>query len=489
MTQETPIHEIEETPSPLEMVTDESTIPSDGAASDVASEETEAPPTDGAVAANGTARREYRPQREREPREREPRARKARKPAPAIFERFVVIRWSGRREPVDDMFWAEATKEGEWMVLTEFEQIRSRKDILARLLELPPALVALDFPLSYPADFFEFLKGEGITDWRSLAKRVREDLKKNVDDGVRLWIERMGAYRESRLEDEALWPDRRDDRYNDRRGDRYNDRGNDRYNDRRSPLPREPLAPYERGSLAERFRRTDHALRRVADRHLVSPVQIGYNRLTNRYEFTDANSQGRAALLGMSMLDQVLDVRQDAAVWPMMAPKPLTIVEVLPWVFTAGDRLQPDVLRKQMATLEDRGWDIPSHAIDQAARNPEAQSALRCLLGMIKTESREDRQRRPIRDYLPAFYDDPQVKLEGWFYSVGYRSMTEESKSEHPHKEEAKDSHPKEKQETKKNIALPTPLESVQTESPEAAVLAEVTEPAVSAEAEQEPSL
>ena len=29
--------------------------------------------------------------------------------------------------------------------------------------------------------------------------------------------------------------------------------------------------------------------------------------------------------------------------------------------------------------------------------------------------------RRPLRDYLKEFYADPQIQLEGWLYSVGYR--------------------------------------------------------------------
>jgi hypothetical protein len=326
-------------------------------------------------------------------------------PAPLIFKRFVFVRWSGRREPVDDMFWAEATVEGDWIVINEFEQVRTRKDVLTKLQELPNGLVAFDFPFSYPSEFLEMLKADGVSDWRSLVKTVRDDLKKNTDDGTRLWIERMGKYRESSL-DEPM-PQR----------------------DFRGRLQRPLPPPYERQSVAERYRRTDHTVRRAANRHLISPVQIGYNKLTSRYEFTDPQGQGRAALLGMSMFEQLLETREDVAIWPMMAPKPLTIVEILPWVFTQGERVKPEVLRQQLALLEDRGWDIPREAIDLAARNTDAQIALRSLIGMIKTESREDRMRRPIRDYLPQFYEDQQVKLEGWFYSVGYR-LKEEKRPE-----------------------------------------------------------
>jgi hypothetical protein len=354
-------------------------------------------------------KRERRQDSKRPPKERRDRDRKPRRAAPLIFKRFVVVRWSGRREPVDDMFWAEAKLEGDWIVISEFEQVRSRKEILTKLQELPNGLVAFDFPFSYPTEFLEMLKAEGISDWRSLIKTARDDLKKNTDDGSRLWIERMGRYRESRLD---APPPQRDFRGRLQR-----------------PLP----PPYEQQSVAERYRRTDHTVRRAANRHLISPVQIGYNKLTSRYEFTDPQGQGRAALLGMAMFDQLLESRDDVAVWPMMAPKPLTIVEVLPWVFTEGERVKPEVVRQQLSLLEDRGWEIPSEAVDLAARNTDAQNALRVLIGMIKTESREDRQRRPIRDYLPQFYEDQQVKQEGWFYSVGYR-LSDDKKSESPSK-------------------------------------------------------
>lgn len=344
-----------------------------------------------------------------------PRPRK--RPAVALFDRFVCVMWSGRREPVDDMYWVEATRDGDWIVIGEIEQMRSRKDVLARLEELPSGLVAFNFPFSYPSEFLDSLKDEGVTDWRSLAHKVREDLKKNVDDGARLWIERIGRYRESNLEEgfpERGFPER------GRPGDRRFSRG----------MSDRPLPPYERKSLAERFRRTDHALRKPAGRFLTSPVQIAFNRLTNRYEFSDTQSQGRAALLGMSMLDQLLDARKDASVWPMMKPSALTLVEMLPWTYTSGERVQPEAIRKTVSLLEDRGWEIESSTVDQAARNTDAQTALRCLIGLIKTETREERQRRPIRDYTDAFYDDAQVRREGWFYSVGYRSNAEESSHE-----------------------------------------------------------
>ena len=355
-----------------------------------------------------------RPDPRREKRER------PRGPKPAMFKRFVSIVWSGKREPADDMFWVEAEREGDWMVIREFEAIRTRKEILERLQELPSGLVAVDFNLSYPQEFLELLKGEGIEDWRGLAKKVREDLKKNTDDGIRLWIERMGRYRESNLDPAPPPPrfERRDDRRDGDRRDRFSNNRNDRFQGERKS---EPLPPYEQPSLAERFRRTDLALRKAAGPNLSSPIQIGYNRLTNRYEFSDANGRGRAALMGLSMIEQLLEARPEVAVWPINRPKELTLVEVLPWTFTSGKKLEANELRKMMAVHEDNGWEIPQSAIDLAARNADAQRALLCLIGLIKTETRENRERRPIRDYVDAFYDDPQVKAEGWFYSIGYR--------------------------------------------------------------------
>src|SRR4051812_320356 len=85
-------------------------------------------------------KRERRSGPKRPPKERHERERRPRKTAPLIFKRFVVVRWSGRREPVDDMFWAEAKVEGDWIVISEFEQVRSRKEILTKLQELPNGL-------------------------------------------------------------------------------------------------------------------------------------------------------------------------------------------------------------------------------------------------------------------------------------------------------------------------------------------------------------
>ncbi len=405
-----------------------------------------------------------RPERRNEKRER------PRGPKPAMFRRFVSIVWSGKREPVDDMFWVEAEREGDWIVIREFEAIRTRKDILERLQELPAGLVAVDFNLSYPQEFLELLKGEGIEDWRGLAKKVREDLKKNSDDGIRLWIERMGRYRESNLDPTP--PPPRFERRDDRR-DRFSNNRNDRFQGERKS---EPLPPYEQPSLAERFRRTDLALRKVAGPHLGSPIQIGYNRLTNRYEFSDANGRGRAALMGISMIEQLLEARPEASVWPISRPKELTVVEVLPWTFTSGKQMEANELRKMMAVHEDNGWEIPSSAIDLAARNGDAQRALLCLIGLIKTETRENRERRPIRDYVDAFYEDPQVKLEGWFYSIGYR-VSDDRKTPVPTEEKGEPISEKRSRRGEKEAKPNTPAAvevSVATSSEEAVMEAEI---------------
>jgi hypothetical protein len=357
-----------------------------------------------------TDKRRKKPKRKEKPRRERastPQRNKPRQPA-RMFDRIVVVSWSGLREPADDMFWAEAEREGDWIMIRSLEHVRTRKEILDRLTELDSGLVALNFSFSYPQEFYEFLKSsEGIGDWRTLLQRVREDLKKNVDDGVRRWIERIGKYRESKLD-----PNPQDDFRNSRQ---------------RSPLPRgmqrgrEPLPPYEQRSIAERFRRTEHALRKAAGPHLTSPLQIGYNRLTNRYEFSDARAKGRASLLGMSMLEQLLEAKPNVAVWPWSKSGALTVVEVLPWVFTSGKNWKPQDLRDMFSAHEDSGWDIPDEVRELAIKNPEAMNTVLTLMGIIKTEARQERQRRPMRDYLKEFYADPQIQLEGWLYSVGYR--------------------------------------------------------------------
>ncbi len=352
------------------------------------------------------------PMRERKNTRRKPQQKKQRGRKTAAFKRFISIGWSGAREPVDTMFWAEAESDGEWIVVTEFDKVRTRKEILDRLIALDPKqgpyLIAFDFNFSFPAPFFDLLKEtDKISDWRGLIAHVREDLKKNVEDGVRVWVEKLGRYRESKLDESSPTEKRR-------RTQRFDDWG---WNFSKKGLP-----PHEQRSLAERYRRTDFPLRKVAGPNLMSTIQIGYNRLTRRYEFSGRDSRGRGTLVGLAMLDQLLDARpHDVAIWPMSSPKAVTIVEALPWLYDSGEQLEASDVAKQLASYEDFGWDIPNAAREWAARSPEAQRVLFTLLGIIKTELRADRRHRPLRDYNRAIYDDPQIQLEGWIYGLGYR--------------------------------------------------------------------
>ncbi len=355
-------------------------------------------------------------QRERPPKGR---AREGKNSRPALsrrmgaFRRVVFISWSGEREPATELLWAEAVIEGEWVVVETLEKVRTRKEVLERILALDSALVALDFNFSYPAQFLEMLSAtEGIADWRSMVRTVREDLKKNVDDGVRLWVERLGRYRESFLDPETP---RTPVRLTRAPGDRG------WISQQRSDLPPKKIDGHEQQSLAERFRRTDLPLLPLAGRNTMSTIQIGYNRLTERYEF-NGNSRGKDALLGMAMLSQLLEAgRDDLSIWPMMELKKLTIVETLPWLFTEGKKLEPNALGTLLANYEDVGWDIPDDIRKQAAKNTKAQHALLTLLGILQTELRLLRNRFPIRFYSPQMFHDPQVQREGWTYGMNYR--------------------------------------------------------------------
>src|SRR5438874_1966863 len=116
-------------------------------------------------------------------------------------KKFITVSWKAGREPVDNMFWCEAEYDGAWTNISTLERLRSRKDVIERVSALEQALIGFDFAFSFPKPFIEFLRAQNIAkDWRSLAKTIREELKKNTDDGVRAWIERMGNYRESNLE-------------------------------------------------------------------------------------------------------------------------------------------------------------------------------------------------------------------------------------------------------------------------------------------------
>ncbi len=330
-----------------------------------------------------------------------------------VFRRVVFVSWSGEREPASELLWTEATIEGDWVVVQKLEKVRTRKEILDRILEMDAGLVTLDFNFSYPAAFLEMLSAtEGLADWRSMIRTVREDLKRNVDDGARLWVERLGRYRESYLDPETPKSFERPSR-------RPNDRG---WNfQQQSNIQPKKLEPHEQQSLAERFRRTDLPVISLAGRNTMSTIQIGYNRLTERYEF-NGNHRGKDALLGMAMLSQLLEAgREDLSIWPMMELKKLTVVETLPWLFTEGKRLEPASLATMLANYEDAGWYIPEEIQKSASKNAKAQQTLLTLLGILKTELRMLRNRFPIRYYSPTIYRDAQVQLEGWTYGMNYR--------------------------------------------------------------------
>jgi len=233
---------------------------------------------------------------------------------------------------------------------------------------------------------------------------IRNDLKKNVDDGVRHWISLIGKYREANLEPMES------------RG-----RGRDGFQEPRS--------------MSERFRRTEHAIRRPAENHLTSALMIRHNRLTERYEFADPTNRGRASMLGMSMLGQLLEEKPEHAIWPFTKPKQVTIFETLPWVFTGGREWSPKELKTILASEEDHGLEFGAFR-EQIIRKREAQIAFRTALGMIKAETRENRAIRPLRDYPAQFYDDELVHQEGWIYGVGYRVAGEEERSR-PRRERA----------------------------------------------------
>ncbi|MEO6941158.1 MAG: hypothetical protein ABI444_13675 [Candidatus Kapaibacterium sp.] len=343
---------------------------------------------------------------------------------PKRTKRYVSIAWSGQREPLDNLIWCEAERDGAWLVITALEQVKTRREILERLTALDEGIVGLDFSFSYPGPFLDFLKTTKIAeDWRGLLKQVREDLKKNVDDGVRHWIEHIGKYREANLDPNPPPV------FDNRRGRDFRDRDSRDRDFRGRPAPAKPLEPHEQPSIAERFRRTEQVIRKAAEPHVTSALAINYNKLTSRYEFNSVSPRGRNTLLGMSMLHQLLEARPDITVWPFQQPGKLTLVEVEPWMFTKGKLRDASAMRDLLAREEDEGMEI-SHAFRElATRNVDAQRAFVSMLGMILSETRQDRAVRPLRDYQKSFYADVRVGTEGWFYGVGYRNLEAEQQA------------------------------------------------------------
>lgn len=330
-------------------------------------------------------------------------------------KRFVTVSFKASREPVDDMFWCEAEYDGAWTNVILLERVKTRREILERIVELESGLVTFDFPFSFPKPFVDFLKTEGIDDsWSKRAERIREDLKKNTDDGIRKWIEYMGKYRESNLESQEE-SEGRFQRFpvQNRSGSRN---------------PR-PLPPHELRSKAERFRRIDMILRRRDEGELESVLGIRYNKLTSRYEFTSSEARGRAALVGISLLQQIREQKEDAAIWPFMKPDKLTITEVDPRLFPRAPKAQD--LQKFFDTQEDSALFIDRSVKDIVGSNPLALNLLFTLLGTISAERRENKTIRPLRDYRDSFYENEEVRAEGWAYGIGFKEAPKEVKQIH----------------------------------------------------------
>ena len=324
-------------------------------------------------------------------------------------KKFITVSWRAGREPVDDMFWCEAEYDGVWTNITTIDRLRSRREVVERICDLENAIVGFDFAFSFPKPFIDFLHGEEIgSGWLTLAKKIREDLKKNTDDGVRLWIERMGKYRESHLESAED-------------ADRFPRRNPPPGRDGKRNFQPEALQPYERRSLTERFRRIDMILKRKDPEGISSMLGIRYNKLTARYEFSDSESRGRASLLGIAMLEQLTEAKQDIAIWPFMKPEALTIVEIFPKMFANMVDDDQESLRKFFDVEEDNALFISREVRELVYANPKAHETIFALLGIIKAERREDKMLRPLRDYRDYFYDNEEIKAEGWSYGIGFK--------------------------------------------------------------------
>jgi hypothetical protein len=322
-------------------------------------------------------------------------------------KKFITISWKAGREPVDEMFWCEAEYDGAWTSLHSLERLRTRREVVEKISALDHAIVGFDCAFSFPKPFIDFIRAQGLgSDWRSLAKKIREDVKKNTEDGVRLWIELMGKYRESSLEPVE---------------DARPRRGAPADRNRRS-FQREEPPPYERRSLAERFRRIDMILKRKDPQELESTLGIRYNKLTGRYEFTDSEARGRAALLGIATLEQVIEAKPEVAIWPFMRPAEVTIIEIYPKMFThLAPAKNTELLKKFFDTEEDHALYVPKEVREAVYTNPKAHEIVFALIGMIKAERREDKTLRPLRDYRDYFYASEGIQAEGWAYGIGFK--------------------------------------------------------------------
>ncbi|HET6513327.1 MAG TPA: hypothetical protein VFH43_14140, partial [Candidatus Kapabacteria bacterium] len=61
------------------------------------------------------------------------------------FTRYITVLFSGQREPADDMYICDIEKKGEWLTVTNLEQVRTRREVLEYLNEVDSGLVGLDF--------------------------------------------------------------------------------------------------------------------------------------------------------------------------------------------------------------------------------------------------------------------------------------------------------------------------------------------------------
>jgi hypothetical protein len=196
------------------------------------------------------------------------------------------------------------------------------------------------------------------------------------------------------------------------------------------------LHPYERRSLAERFRRIDMILKRKDPEGIASVLGIRYNKLTTRYEFTDSESRGRATLLGIAMLEQLVEAKPEIAIWPFMKPAAITAVEIFPKMFANKVANNAEALKKFLDTEEDNALFVSREVRDLVFANPQAHDIFFALLGIIKAERREDKTLRPLRDYRDYFYDNEEVKAEGWSYGIGFKEPEKKTKEIIlPHKE------------------------------------------------------
>lgn len=317
---------------------------------------------------------------------------------------FVVIAFKSSREPLEDMFWAQAHYDGAWTNVVQLDKVKTRRELLERISELENAIIGIDAPYGFPQPFNELLTKEGITGgWKNIAHRIREDLKKNTEDGIKLWIEKMGRYRESNLEteEEARWRDNRP--VQNRSGRRF----------------QEPRAPHELLSKSERFRRIDQIVKRLSKTGIESSLGIRYNKLTSRYDFLDSEAKGRRALMCMSLLSQLLEQNPEISIWPFMKPAKVTVAEIAPVLFPKPPK--PQELAAYFDKKEDEALFVDKAVKDIIGTNSAALNALFCLLGIISAERRENKSIRPLRDYRDNFYQNELVQSEGWTYGIGYK--------------------------------------------------------------------